>query len=95
MGWGYGVLNDGREVGYSVPAECEQPGCGAPIDRGLSYLCGSMHGQDDQHGCGRYFCEEHLFHMFADCVTNAMCGECVDAHGGQDNEQSCEADDDG
>lgn len=58
MGWGYGVVK-GREVGYSVEATCDQEGCKAAIDRGLAYLCGQMHGQDDGDGCGKYFCSEH------------------------------------
>lgn len=74
MGWGYGVLPDGREVGYSVEAVCEAPGCGAEIDRGLGCLCGTMHGQDDGEGCGHYFCGEHLFFG----APNQMCGPCLD-----------------
>lgn len=83
MGWAHGDLADGREVGYAVPTTCEQEGCEAAIDRGLAYLCGEMHGQDDQHGCGRYFCGEHLFYAEPECVTHAVCGTCLDAHGDQ------------
>lgn len=59
MGWAYGEV-DGREVGYSIEAECDQDGCTARINRGLAYCCGDMHG-GTEHGCGRYFCTEHLF----------------------------------
>ena len=62
MGWGYGVLPDGREVGYNVAAFCEQEDCGEPINRGLDYLCGKMHGDADDDGCGHYFCSSHLYY---------------------------------
>ncbi len=75
MGWGYGVLPDGREVGYSVSAVCEAPSCDTAIDRGLAYLCGTMHGQDDEAGCGHYFCSEHLLYG----GPNRQCGQCSDA----------------
>lgn len=59
MGWAYGHLPDGTEVGYSVADVCHEEGCSTAIDRGLSYVCGSMHGGDGV-GCGGYFCYEHL-----------------------------------
>lgn len=47
-----------RDIGYGVPAVCDQPGCSKQIDRGLSYVCGGEpYGGD--HGCGLYFCNEH------------------------------------
>lgn len=70
MGWAYGVVN-GREVGYAVPAVCDEPGCEARINHGLSYLCGEMHGQDDD-ACGGYFCEGHLFYT----GHGQRCGSC-------------------
>ena len=61
MGWSHcGTDDNGREIGYGVPAVCDFPGCGKPIHRGLAYVCGQMHGGGD-HGCGGYFCYEHLF----------------------------------
>lgn len=72
MGWAYGVLNDKREVGYSVSGLCEEANCEAEINRGLSYLCGSMHGQDDGEGCGHYFCDAHLLIG----GPNQMCEQC-------------------
>lgn len=61
MGWAHcGTDGLGREVGYGVPAECDHPGCGAAIDRGLAYCCGGMHF-DTGNGCARYFCGEHLY----------------------------------
>ena len=66
MGWAVGYdTNWQRDIGYGVPALCDQPGCGAKIDRGLSYVCGSelMGGE---HGCGLYFCEGHLVYSNVD-----------------------------
>lgn len=61
MGWGdCGIDDIGRPIGYNIEATCDFPGCKAKIDRGLSYVCGSMH-LGGEHGCGRYFCSEHLF----------------------------------
>jgi hypothetical protein len=59
MGWAYGINREGRRVGYGVRATCDQRGCHARIDRGLAYVCGGMH-DGDEHGCGRYFCGNHL-----------------------------------
>lgn len=60
MGWeiGYEPERD-RDIGYGVPAECDQPDCNEQIDRGLAYVCGGEpHG--GEHGCGLFFCEKHL-----------------------------------
>lgn len=59
MGWSYGKNMDGKEVGYSVQAVCEQPDCDAKIDRGLAYACGDDHGGGDGF-CDGYFCYRHL-----------------------------------
>ena len=57
MGWSIGEHN-GRDIGYGVPATCDHPGCGEPIDRGLAYVCGGEpYGGD--HGCGLFFCADH------------------------------------
>lgn len=54
-----------RDIGYGVPATCDYPGCGAAIDRGLSYVCGGEpHG--GEHGCGLFFCSEHLCYVRRD-----------------------------
>lgn len=58
MGWGYGIVQD-KEVGYTVEAVCEHEGCDCKIDRGLSYACGGM-GGEDEYSCNGFFCEEHL-----------------------------------
>lgn len=60
MGWAYcGKDHFGREIGYGIMATCDKRGCDAVIDRGLGYLCGKMH-RDDESGCNMYFCGDHL-----------------------------------
>ena len=62
MGWSYGFdPNLKRDVGYGVPAICDQPGCTTEIDRGLGYVCGGEPFGGD-HGCGLMFCSEHLIY---------------------------------
>lgn len=71
MGWaGPFELSDGRLVGYAVEAPCDASGCTTPIDRGLGYLCGSMHGEDED-GCTFYFCEDHRDPTCHDCPNIA------------------------
>jgi hypothetical protein len=61
MGWQVGYdSNWQRDVGYGVPAICDQPGCGEKIDRGLGYVCGAE-PYGGEHGCGLFFCGEHMF----------------------------------
>jgi hypothetical protein len=57
----YTVHRNGQEIeaGYAVEDVCNKEGCTAKIDRGLGYLCGETPG-GDEHGCGGYFCGEHL-----------------------------------
>lgn len=69
MGWSVGKNNEGRDVGYGVPAYCDHPGCNEEIDRGLGYICGSEpDGGDD--GCGRFFCGKHM-------LAYQHCAKCV------------------
>lgn len=56
MGWSIGTGQDGRDIGYGVPALCDKPGCNEVINRGLDYCCG---GYWSDHGCGLYFCGSH------------------------------------
>ncbi len=61
MSWSIGYdTNWQRDIGYGVPAYCDQPGCDAQIDRGLSQVCGS-YAYGGEHGCGLYFCEDHRY----------------------------------
>lgn len=76
MGWGSGVNNACREVGYLVDATCDQPGCDTDIDRGLAYCCGGMH-DGGEHGCGGYFCPEHLGYANNAPTAVQFCGPCA------------------
>lgn len=69
----YEIIRNGEKIdaGYGVEAVCEQDGCDAKIDRGLAYLCGK-HPGGDEHGCGGYFCEQHLY-------GDNQCKACSDA----------------
>ena len=79
MGWANcGNDKDGRPIGYAVEAKCDESKCDKKIDRGLSFVCGGMHG-GDTYGCGKYFCEEHL-HGWSpkDCDGFVwLCKDCV------------------
>lgn len=73
---GYAVYNiDGRWCGYGVPATCDQPGCGASIDRGMAYICGDE--PRPEKGCGLYFCSDHLWIGREDDEPQ-MCERCCD-----------------
>lgn len=73
MGWGNcGTDDDGRPIGYNFRATCDHPGCTVKIDRGLSHVCGGMHG-GGEYGCGRYFCSEHLYFG----APEQLCPECM------------------
>lgn len=64
MGYGYYVLQDGREAGYTVDAVCDEPGCTEVINRGLGCICGQNpigHKGTDEPGCGNYYCEPHKY----------------------------------
>lgn len=61
MNWAYGERN-GREIGYSVEAQCDEDGCSMVIDRGLSYRCGGHHF-DDMETCDKYYCPSHLIQI--------------------------------
>lgn len=75
-----GTDNNGRPIGYIFDAECDEPGCTAKIDRGLSYACGGVHGSDEL-SCDKYFCSDHLNVIEHDgryvCVCNG-CSEMLD-----------------
>jgi hypothetical protein len=62
MGWSLGTGKDGRDIGYGVPALCDQPRCNAKINRGLSFICGMINTDGEDRGCGLHFCPLHLRH---------------------------------
>ncbi|MBT2424414.1 hypothetical protein J7F02_01490 [Streptomyces sp. ISL-112] len=72
----YEITRNGQSIvaGYAVPATCEEPDCTEAIDRGLAHLCGEQPG-GDEHGCGGYFCERHLYLSLAPGVEQT-CSRC-------------------
>jgi hypothetical protein len=65
MGWAdCGEDRNGRPIGYGFKAKCDHPGCTRKIDRGVSYACADMHGEDVV-GCERYFCNKHRQNLAA------------------------------
>ena len=83
MGWANcGTDSQGRLIGYTHEAICDYPGCKKEIDRGLSYACGDMHGEDEI-SCERYFCEEHKRDLVRQPWTGgrrvSVCNECFRA----------------
>lgn len=75
MGWAdCGFDDKGRPIGYAHEAVCDFEDCDRKIDRGLSYVCGSMHG-GGEFGCGGYFCSAHLHYY----KTEQLCRACYDA----------------
>jgi hypothetical protein len=86
MSWAVGFDSYwGRDIGYGVPALCDYPGCGAKIDRGLGYVCGGQ-PYGGEHGCGLYFCGQHLAYGHTDEdgseVDGEFCERCQDCSGG-------------
>jgi hypothetical protein len=78
MGWGdCGLDSQGRPIGYVHSATCDHPDCNEKIDRGLSYACGGMHGQNE-YGCEKYFCEDHLQNaVFEYGEYHNICDQCA------------------
>jgi len=75
MGWGNcGTDSQGRPIGYMHDATCDHEGCSKEIDRGLSYACGDMHGEDP--GCEKYFCHEHMKTRKIDGRYHQLCFKC-------------------
>ncbi len=90
MSWAVGYDRDWkRDIGYGVPATCDHPDCTAEIHRGLAYVCGGE-PYGGTHGCGLYFCENHLGYAYTpegddlrDTEGNhlpQMCARCVANH---------------
>lgn len=74
---GYSIYYDSRrnrDLGYGVPAICDHPDCSEEIDRGLSYVCGGEPYTGGEHGCGLYFCSDHLqYHEAFDDPEDKEC----------------------
>lgn len=71
MGWSIGYDDNWqRDVGYGVPAICDEPDCATAIDRGLSYVCGGE-PFGGERGCGLFFCSDHL-------PLGGLCQRCAD-----------------
>ena len=80
MGWSIGFDSRwNRDIGYGVPAVCDYPECGEVVDRGLSYVCGGQ-PYGGEHGCGLFFCEDHLMHAIAGRATLGpqQCERCAE-----------------
>lgn len=76
MGWSVGFdTRWNRDIGYGVPAVCDHPEHDAAIDRGLSYVCGGE-PYGGEHGCGLFFCGEHLMHGYGEHVRQ-QCERCA------------------
>jgi hypothetical protein len=76
MGWSIGYDETwNRDVGYGVPAMCDHPGCGAEIDRGLSFVCGGA-AFGGEHGCGLFFCSDHRMYAGDRRDNVSLCTRC-------------------
>lgn len=76
MSWALGY--DGhwaRDIGYGVPAWCDHPDCHREINRGLAHVCGSE-PWGGEHGCGLYFCDEHLWPGDHETHHGWLCERC-------------------
>ena len=79
MGWAdCGTDSNGRHIGYAFEATCDYEGCEEKIDRGLSFVCGDMHGEDEV-SCEKYFCGEHRKNYIEHCGKEfQICDSCKD-----------------
>ena len=65
-----------RDIGYGVPSTCDHPGCGKQLNRGLSYVCGGE-PYGGEHGCGLFFCGEHMHHEDRGEECPQLCERCA------------------
>lgn len=87
MGWSGPMPNaQGRMVGYAVEAVCDDPACEEEIDRGLAFVCGSMH-DGGEHGCGGYFCFSHLYYVKVNGEMVQLCKRCRDLTPDDDDDE--------
>lgn len=85
MGWAdCGTDSQGRPIGYAFEATCDHKDCDTEIDRGLSYVCGEMHGEDEI-SCEKYFCSKHkpnyveIEDTIGNKILTRICDECAAA----------------
>lgn len=78
MTWGDCGKNKltGDNMGYLHYGVCSQLGCSTQIDHGLSYVCGDMH-EGGEHGCGHYYCRNHLIVHHCEFPHCQLCLECT------------------
>lgn len=72
--------------GYGVEDVCFEGECGTKIDRGLSYLCGMTPGRADEHGCGHWFCDAHLYAAPIG-IDGYLCNNCILQYDGVDDDE--------
>ena len=78
MSWAIGYDDKHkRDIGYGVPATCDHTGCGEKIDRGLAYVCGGE-PYGGEHGCGLFFCSEHMYSLHRKGSAVQLCERCAD-----------------
>jgi hypothetical protein len=76
MSWEIGFdHNWNRDIGYGVPADCDHPECSKGIDRGLAHVCGGE-AYGGEHGCGLYFCSDHLRYKEIEGQLVQLCERC-------------------
>jgi hypothetical protein len=80
-------------AGYGITDVCFEDGCTAKIDRGLSYLCGMTPGRADEHGCGHWFCDAHLYAAPEGIDGCYLCNDCTLQYDGVDDDEGDEMDD--
>lgn len=72
--------------GYAVEDVCFEGECDTTIDRGLSYLCGTTPGRADEHGCGHWFCDAHLYAAPIG-IDGYLCNNCTLQYDGVDDDE--------
>lgn len=80
MAWSdCGMDSCGRNIGYSYEGYCDHPECPEKIDRGLTYVCGGMHG-NNEYSCERYFCDKHKSNWIkiSDGEEIVICDDCYE-----------------
>jgi hypothetical protein len=73
-------------AGYGITDVCFEDGCTTKIDRGLSYLCGMTPGRADEHGCGYWFCDAHLY-AAPKSIDGYLCNDCTLQYDGVDDDE--------